>query len=121
MPVCTEKIRGVVTNTETGLPIAGATVDIGTPQPATTAADGSYSFDQVSLGENNSPVDVGVRANSDPPVFAHIGSFWEGTGDGVVVCNQTTVVNLALVPVFIPPRSPGSTSSAIPTRPTIRT
>src|SRR5207253_1871416 len=60
VPVCYGKVHGIVTDAETGLPIAGAIVSgLGT---TTTGADGSYSFDQVGLGENNSPVEAGVGA-----------------------------------------------------------
>jgi hypothetical protein len=112
VPVCMGTVRGVVTNSETGSPVSGAEIDVDSGQVATTGADGSYSYDQVRLGENNSPVDARVSASLDPPLFEHIGTFWKAEKQAVVVCNKDnpvgTVVNLALVPVH-----PGELSGKI--------
>jgi hypothetical protein len=96
VPVCEGKIHGVVTDAETGLPVAGATVS---PFTTTTDVTGSYTVDHVRLGENNSPVEVELTAQKDEPLFAHIGQYWHATKSGVAVCNQTTEIDLALVPV----------------------
>jgi Carboxypeptidase regulatory-like domain len=106
VPVCYGQIHGLVTDAETHASIGGVTVT--GPGTTTTAADGSYSFDQVPLGENNSPVEVAVRASKDPPLFAHIGSYWDKTGTVVVSpitpasagCTGTpTEIDFAMVPV----------------------
>jgi hypothetical protein len=97
VPECEGKIHGVVTDAETGLPIAGATSS--PPWTFTTDDTGSYVIDHVRLGENNSPVEVVVTAQKDDPLFADPGQYWHATKSGVVVCNQTTEIDLALVPV----------------------
>jgi len=110
VPVCYGKVHGVVTDAETGGPIADATVNlVSIGGVATTSADGSYSIDQVRLGENNSPVEGTVHAYKDPPFGSHVGSYWWADKPGaVVVCNQTTEIDLALVPVH-----PGHVSGRI--------
>lgn len=96
VPECEGKIHGVVTDAETGLPIAGATFP---GRTFTTDDTGSYAIDHVRLGENNSPVEVVVTAQKDDPLSADPGQYWHATKTGVVVCNQTTEIDLALVPV----------------------
>jgi len=97
VPECEGKIRGVVTDAETGMPIAGATS--GPPWTFTTDDTGSYAIDHVRLGENNSPVEVVVTAQKDDPLVVDPGQYWHAMKSGVVVCNQTTEIDLALVPV----------------------
>ncbi len=82
-------VSGVVTDADTGQPIAGATVssdDLGTISPVTTAADGSYSLGGLGDG----PAEITV----EPPDNSHIVQDVSAT----VSSSGPTPVNVALAP-----------------------
>lgn len=56
-------VSGTVTNAETGDPVEGATVSLGSPiEPVTTDADGSYTFATVPAGSYTLSVTAGACA-----------------------------------------------------------
>jgi len=84
-PPTTGSISGTVTASDGTGAIGGATVSVDTGQSATTAADGTYSINDVSTGNRD------VTASAD--------GFESQTKTNTVYENQTTTVDFALNPV----------------------
>ena len=84
-PPTTGSISGTVTASDGTGAIVGATVSVDTGQSATTAADGTYSINDVSTGERD------VTASAD--------GFESHTKTTTVYENQPTTVDFALNPV----------------------
>jgi alpha-tubulin suppressor-like RCC1 family protein len=85
VPMCYGTITGVVTDIETGAPVAGVGVG-GT----VTDASGRYTITNVGLGTNNAPQDVSVMAapyGFDP-------NFWPGSASGTAICGVTTTIDI---------------------------
>lgn len=87
-PPQTGTIAGTVTNANTGMPIAGATVTVDTGESDTTDSSGNYSIPNVSVGTH--------------AVTASATGFQSQTQNATVNANQTTTVNFALSPVVGP-------------------
>ncbi len=87
-PTCYGQIAGVVTDAQTNLPVAGATVttDNYPPTQATTQSDGSFTLTNVELGANNG------TTNTDVTVTAR-GYFTYASSSFVVSCGPTSTVD----------------------------
>jgi hypothetical protein len=88
LPVCHATISGTVVDAVTLRPIQGASV-AGGGVSATTGADGGYRLDNVTVGYNNSPLDVGVTAAA-PGYFTQ-------TKTVTVFCGGTIVLDFGRV------------------------
>lgn len=93
-PICYGQITGIVKDSETGQPLAGAEVYLtgGGGSIVTTDASGRYLLEGVSLGWNNAPIGQTVTARNGE-------AYWDKTGQNEVACGALTEINLSLLKV----------------------
>jgi len=86
----TGSIAGKVTDNSTGLPISDATITAVGPQTnsTSTAGDGTYSLDEVLVGEYT--------------VTASAPGYFPNTTEAIVTENATTTLNLTLTLILVP-------------------
>jgi hypothetical protein len=106
VPQCTGTITGTVTDKAAGGPLSGVSVAGGSGTTTTTDAAGTYRFDDVPLGPNNSPSEPTLTFTKDPDYW-FVNRTAAVTGDllpdGTCQPNVTTV-NVALlhkIPAFV--------------------
>ena len=89
VPECSGRVHGRVTDKVTGLAVLNAEVTLDDEHvAATTDASGAYTIENVLLGVNNSPVNVGVHMTNDPPQPNHVGEYWPNETSGLVICDD---------------------------------
>src|SRR5258706_7239316 len=90
-------VSGVVTDANTGKPVASAQVGISTGvvggggQYTTTASDGSYSFTSIASGTYNLAADRYTISRTQP--------FYKDTQQMKVTVNAMVTVNFSLIPI----------------------
>jgi alpha-tubulin suppressor-like RCC1 family protein/uncharacterized protein YkwD/plastocyanin/thiol-disulfide isomerase/thioredoxin/uncharacterized membrane protein YphA (DoxX/SURF4 family) len=89
VPMCYAIISGVVTDIETGAPVAGVVVFGAGSEGVTTDAGGHYTITDVSLGPNNSPLTVSVAAGNT--------NYWTSSASGTAICSVTTTVDIQVL------------------------
>jgi alpha-tubulin suppressor-like RCC1 family protein/uncharacterized protein YkwD/thiol-disulfide isomerase/thioredoxin/plastocyanin/uncharacterized membrane protein YphA (DoxX/SURF4 family) len=87
VPMCYGTITGVVTDIETGDPVAGIAVE-----GSITDASGRYTITNVGLGTNNAPRDVQVTAAPWPNP-----NYWPSVASGTAICGVTTTVDIQVL------------------------
>jgi len=88
VPICTGAFTGVVTDTETGLPIPNAIVGIG--YGLYVDSNGRFNFTGLSLGQANAPVTYTVNSGAD--------GYWYTSVSALAQCGVVTTVNIQLLP-----------------------
>lgn len=90
VPICYGTFSGVVTDRETGLPVAG--LNVKTPDNGNvTNENGRYSF-KVPLGLNNAPAKYSLLATPQPN-----STFFAGSASGTAICGVTTSIDLQVL------------------------
>ena len=85
-------VQGTVTNSLTGAPVPNIEVSV-EGHIVTTNASGFYTFTADGLlGADNAPGEVGVGVASG-------NGYWGASAEGTVTANQTTTINLQILPV----------------------
>ena len=85
------KISGVITDVDTGLPVAGAEVKAGDDK-ATTASDGSYLIDEVRIG-------TGTVTQANVGVTITRSGYWQESGSVLVRKDETSTYDKAILPI----------------------
>jgi len=90
LPTCYGAFQGVVTDTQTGLPVPYAEVVAGEYYYATANASGQYLITNLPLGSlENLPLDYGITASRS--------NYWSSTTNAYAVCDATNIVNLSIL------------------------
>ena len=88
VPICYGAITGLVTDIETGEPVAGVGVSVDEVN-AVTDPSGRYTITGVTLGTNNAPRSVGATATAP--------NYWPSTASGTAICGVTTTIDIKVL------------------------
>jgi uncharacterized repeat protein (TIGR01451 family) len=89
LPICYGAFQGIVTDTQTGLPLSNVMVSAG-GEFATTSASGQYVLTNLSLSSSeNLPAYYGVTASES--------GYWQSTSYAYAVCDATNTVNFQIL------------------------
>jgi hypothetical protein len=88
VPICYGAAEGVVTDRETGFPLANVQIVSSGTVLATTNVLGHYRVEQVDLGPNNSAREYSPAARK--------AGYFEATQSAIAVCDQTNEINFQL-------------------------
>ncbi len=88
VPICSGSVEGFVTDEETGAPIEDAVISI-SPEIRTDAS-GFYEILDIQLDEHNNPIE-------GFPVRAVKHGYWDGVGEGLVICDGVTRIDLKML------------------------
>jgi hypothetical protein len=93
VPVCFGAAEGVVTDRETGLPVADVQIlgSAGGPLLATTNVLGHYRIEQVDLGPNNSAREFSLVTRKD--------AYFDADESAIAVCDQTNEIDFSVARV----------------------